>query len=220
MNCFTHALPFLDDAYLAVGTCLPDFTGAFDRKCRLREKEAEKFIHDADPVIASVARGVVQHHRDDDWFHRKPKFNELILKFGMELRGLFQNERSMRPSLIGHIIVEMFLDAYLNARHPGEMERFYKQVESVDPDRIQSAANLFANRPTDKLVLATRRFAEARFLFDYDQDEGLIYRINQVLGRVRLKAVPAQMIDWVPSARERVYRHAPELLSEYHLPVH
>ena len=61
MNCFSHALPFLDDPVLAVGTCIPDWLAACDRKCRASEKKAELFVDHEDPFVASIARGVVWH---------------------------------------------------------------------------------------------------------------------------------------------------------------
>ena len=125
MNCFSHAISHLDDAYFAVGCCLPDWLSACDRKCRAREKNALKFVGDSDLIVATTARGVVQHHRDDAWFHESPVFNKLILEFAIELRELFGNERSMRTGLVGHIVVELLLDAHLNAKHPGLMEKYY-----------------------------------------------------------------------------------------------
>lgn len=219
MNCFAHALPFLDDAYFAVGSCLPDWLGACDRKCRLREKAALEFVRDEDPVMSAIAGGVVQHHEDDGWFHKGAAFNELILKFAVELRELFSNERSMRPSLIGHIIVEMFLDSYLNFQFPGKLDRFYKQVESVDPELVQQSINRFATRPTDKLVGAIGCFIRERFLYDYDTDEGTIYRINRVMNRVGLDEVPPAILEWTPDARRRVYQRAGQLLLEYPIEV-
>ncbi len=219
MNCFAHALPFLDDAYFVVGSCLPDWMSACDRKCRLREKSAIKFVDHHDPIVSKVAQGVVQHHRDDDWFHRGPAFNELILNYAVELRDLFGNERSMRPSLIGHIIVEMFLDSYLNKQNPGKLDRYYQQVESVDPETVQSAVNLFATRTTDKLAEGIRRFSREKFLYDYDTDDGVIYRINRVMNRVGLDSMPSGIEEWTPNARQRVYDRAAELLHDYSIKI-
>jgi len=219
MNCFTHALPHIDDAYMAVGCCLPDWLSACDRKCRLREKNAVKFVDDSDPIVSTIAKGVVQHHQDDDWFHQTPIFNKLILEFAVELRELFGNERTMRPSLVGHIVVELFLDAYLNEKHPGEMERFYQQVATVDSERVQDAINLFATKPTDKLVAEIKRFVDVRYLFDYATDEGVIYRINKVFKRIKLEPLGDQMLDWMPQARDRVYSNVAGLLPEYPVAV-
>lgn len=219
MNCFTHALPYLDDAYFVVGSCLPDWLSAFDRKCRLREKAASEFVEHEDSIVASVARGVVQHHQDDDWFHRGPAFNELILNYGMELRKILGDQRSMRPSFVGHIIVEIFLDAYLHDQNPGQMDRFYRQVESVDPEYVQAASNLFATRATDKIADGIRRFVREKFLYDYVTDEGVVFRINQVMKRVGLSSVPSEVLAWTPGARQRVYERAAELLPEYRITV-
>ena len=118
MNCFAHALPHLDDAYLAVGNCLPDWLSACDRKCRVPEKDAARFMDDPDPIVGAIAKGVVQHHRDDGWFHMTPDFRELNHDFAAELRNLLARKPNMRPSFIGHVVVELFLDAYLSAQHP------------------------------------------------------------------------------------------------------
>jgi len=214
MNCFSHAISHLHDPYFAVGCCLPDWLSACDRKCRAREKFAIKFIDHQDSIIATTARGVVQHHRDDDWFHRSPIFNKLILDFAVELRAVFGNERSMRPSLVGHIAVELFLDAYLHAEYPGRLEEYYSLVDSVDAVQIQSAINLFATRPTDKLVEEIARFRKARYLFDYATDSGVAYRINRVLQRVKLDQLDDRFVDWMPNARDRVNENAKELLSQ------
>lgn len=219
MNCFTHALPFLDDAYFVVGSCLPDWLSAFDRKCRLREKAAREFVEHQDPIVAAVARGVVQHHQDDDWFHRGPAFNEMILNYGMELRQLLGGERSMRPSFVGHIIVEIFLDAYLHDQHPGQMDRFYRQVESVDPEKVQAASNRFATRETEQLANGIRRFVKEKFLYDYSTDEGVVFRINQVMKRVGLSLVPPEVLEWTPNARQQVYDRAAELLPQYQITI-
>ena len=219
MNCFAHALPHLDDPYFAVGCCIPDWLSAADRKCRAREKKALPYIDHADPVVSAVARGVVQHHRDDDWFHRTPVFNDLILNFAVELRELFGDERTMRPGFVGHILVEMFLDAYLTKRNPGKLELFYEQVDSVDGDAIQDAVNLFATRPTSKLAPAIERFRRLRFLFDYATEEGTVFWVNKILNRISLEQLDGEIIDWLPGARNRVYNSASDLLPNYPIVV-
>ena len=219
MNCFTHALPYLDDAYFAVGCCLPDWLSACDRKCRAREKNALKFVDDPNSIVSTIARGVAQHHHDDSWFHKTPIFNKLILDFTVELRELFGAERTMRPSLIGHILVELFLDACLNAKHPGKMEYFYQQVATVDGEAIQDAINKFATKPTDKLVPEIQRFVKAKYLYDYDTDKGVIYRINKVLQRVTLETIGDEIFQWMPGARTRVYDNVAALLPEYAIKV-
>ncbi len=219
MNCFTHALPHLDDPYLAVGCCIPDWLSATDRKCRAREKHARKFVGNRNPIVAATARGVVQHHQDDDWFHRTRVFNELILNFAVELRELFGNERTMRPSFVGHILVEMFLDAHLVQQNPGKLELFYQQVATVDGESIQSAVNLFATRPTVKLAGMIQRFLEIRYLFDYATDTGTVFWLNKIMQRLSLNKLDDAILEWLPGARKRVYNSASDLLPHYPLTV-
>ena len=212
MNCFAHALPHLDDPYFAVGCCIPDWLSALDRKVRAREKLAIDFVDHDDEIVSALARGVVQQHRDDDWFHRTPIFNELSLQFAVELRELYGNERSMRPGLVGHILVELFLDAYLHERSPGKMDFFYEQVARVKKQKVQDSVNLFTTRPTEKLVWMIERFCSEKFLYDYSTDGGTIYRLNRVLERIGLKKLDSAIDKWMPGARQVVYENAVNLL--------
>ena len=120
---------------------------------------------------------------------------------------------------MGHVAVELFLDAYLNSQHPGKLERFYQQVASVDGGQVQRTINLFASRPTDKLAMAIERFIRIRFLFDYVTDEGMVFWINKVLKRVKLEPLGEQILDWMPGARRRVYDNVAGLLPQYALEV-
>ena len=215
MNSFSHALPYLDRPYFAVGCCVPDLLTAFDRKCRARKKKAADWTEDDDPLVRQVARGVVQHHLDDDWFHRGPSFQRLNQTLAVECRQRFPNDHSMRPSLIGHVVIEMLLDAYLARKFVGSLEDFYRVVGQVDPLEVQAAVNRFANRPTSRLTLAIEKFYELRYIFDYALDSGVRYRMNRVLERIGLAPLPQAAEPWIATARLRVNEHALQLLHSY-----
>ena len=219
MNSFSHFLPFLDQPYFAVGCSVPDILGACDRRCRVREKRAAAFLDDSDEVLRLVARGVVQHHQDDAWFHRSARFNNLNMKYAIEFRDTFGNDHSMRPSLIGHIIIEIFLDWFLEKRMPGSVERFYEAFASVDPKRVQNAINHFATKPTNKLAPAIEYFVKERFVFDYATDEGVRYRMNKVLTRVKLVPMPESSVEWLGGVRREVEASAEALLAGFALPI-
>ena len=87
MNYFAHGRSFTHDPYFLVGTALPDMLSVVDRQVHMRAKGAEKWIDDADPRMASLARGIRQHHADDDWFHQTAAFNELNILFTGHLRS-------------------------------------------------------------------------------------------------------------------------------------
>jgi hypothetical protein len=215
MNSFTHAFPFLDQPYMAVGCGVPDLLGAADRKCRARKKKALPFVDHEDPIVAAVARGVVQHHTDDHWFHTGPEFNRLNLTMAVEIRKLYDDDQSMRSGFATHVLIEMFIDAWLQQNYPGKAEYFYDQLATVDGQKVQAAINLFATRPTEKFAPMLAKFLELRYIFDYLDDKGTIFRLNHVLRRVGLRELDEKIFDWLPSCRERVYDHIPSLLHEY-----
>ncbi len=215
MNCFSHALPFLDDPVLAVGTCIPDWLAACDRKCRAREKKAELFVDHEDPFVASIARGVVRHHRDDYWFHTGTMFQKLNIQFAVEIREQFENEQGMRTGFVGHILIEMYLDAWLHQTYPGKLAAFYETLGQVDSVKVQNAINLFATRPTHRLAPSMLHFVEERYIFDYADDAGALYRVNRVLDKIGLAPIDNRVVPWMASARKRVYENISGLLEKY-----
>ena len=214
MNCFSHAYRFLDhDPHFVIGTCVPDWLSMVARKTRVREKVAAQRTADDDPRFASLAAGIVQHHRDDHWFHGLREFVELNLAFAIELRELLGADAGFRPHLVGHISIEVLLDSFLHEAHPGRLEAYYKMVDSVNPVVVQQGINRIAAVPTDRIVSFLPLFVRERYLFDYVEDERVRYRLNRVLKRIGLVELPRGFLDWLPNARRRVYDVAPVLLT-------
>ena len=202
------------------GTAVPDWLSFIDRRIRARQKYAEPFVADVDPQIADVARGIVQHHVDDHRFHTCRAFTELSLDFAVQLRDVLADEKSMRPSFLGHILVELLLDSYLHQKLPGHLDRYYQALRSLRPEVVQSAVNRIVStaktrRPmpqTDKLVKLIPRFADEGFLYDYGDDIKLLFRLNQVMKRIGLHQIPDDVLPFVEKARVAVNLRAEELL--------
>ena len=95
------------------------------------------------------------------------------------------------------------------------MEFYYRQLESIDPEKIQDVVNLFASKKTDKLARAIEGVIKERYLFDYTDDSKTLYRINRVLSRIGLETVNDQVLDWMKDARKRVYQSVPDMLDQY-----
>jgi len=217
MNCFAHSIAFFDKPYFAVGTCVPDWLTACDRKCRARKKRAALYVEDDNPIVRNVAAGVVRHHEDDFWFHGSAAFTKLNMEFAIEYREQFGNSQSMRASLIGHIIIEMFLDAYLESQQPGAMEQMYVWVAELDVEEVQNAINLFATKPTTKLADEIKRFGQVKYLLDYLNDQGVLHWMNKVLGRLGLELMPETTLPWLAEKRIQVYQQAERLLAGHEL---
>lgn len=214
MNCLAHAFRFLDNGYFAAGTCIPDWLGMIDRTVRVRRKNATVFLENQEPdlVSCSIAAGIVQHLNDDDLFHGSLAFVETSLQASRMIGGFLDNESGHRTGFLGHIIVELLLDACIEKRAPGTMDRYYRVIEQVSPQQLQSTINQIAVRSTTKMEWFVEKYLEERFLLDYLDDGRLVYRLNRISKRVGLAPLPEGIVRLVPQIRRLVEARATDLL--------
>ena len=137
---------------------------------------------------------------------------ELCLQLTTLARDLLGADAGFRPSFLGHLLVEVLLDARLIADEPGRLETYYHVLASVDGRLVEGIVNQMAVRPTTRLAWMIERFGEARVLWDYLDDDKLLLRLNQVMHRVGLGQLPAQFRQLLPDARRLVDARAAELL--------
>lgn len=213
MNYLTHGRAHLASPYVVAGTAVPDWLGVLDRRIRVRSARATPWLDADDERIAAVARGIIQHHADDRWFHETRAFAELNLSFAVRIRDVLPADEGFRPSFLGHILVELLLDDTLAADEPGLLDNYYRALEALDREVIERAVELVAGRPAARLGWLVQRFCEERFLYDYADDGKLLTRLNAVLRRVGLPQLPAEFCQVLPQARDDVRRRKSELLS-------
>lgn len=212
MNFFSHGITLLDRPYELAGAAVPDWMSYIDRRVRARRKLAIEFVDDVDPQVAAVARGIVRHHDDDRTFHGCRAFTELNLQFTVEFRDRVPPDDTMRPSFVGHITVELMLDAYLHEKYPGRLDRYYDALRAVSPETVQSAVNRMATGTADKLVKVIPGFIKEKFLYDYSDDQQLLRRLNQVMKRVGFDQLPDEVTEFFPDARQQIADRIDELL--------
>jgi len=212
MNYFSHGRDFLDDPRFLAGTALPDWLSAIDRKVRVRSRQAAPFAESEEADVAAFAKGVMQHHRDDAWFHETAAFNEVTFQLALEIRELAPNDDSLRPSFLAHVLLELLLDATLIAPDICQLDTYYAALRSVDPHWIEATVNRMASRPTDRLAAGIERFLSIRFLYDYLDDAKLLGRLSGVMMRIGLPTLPASLLEMLPGARRLVSERAEELL--------
>jgi hypothetical protein len=212
MNYFAHALHFLDRPYFAAGTAVPDWLMVADRRTRVRAKNAERMVGDPQPQTALVAGGILQHVRDDRRFHQGRAFVELSLALGTMARNARSGDGSMRPAFLGHLLVEVLLDASLVAEDPARLEAYYRALASVDALLVEQAVNRMVSRPTGLLAPLIRGFCREQILRDYLEDGRLFARLGQVMRRVKLAPLPEGFRKLLPEARRLVEDRRSELL--------
>jgi hypothetical protein len=212
MNYLAHALPFLDRPYFAAGAGVPDWLTVADRRVRLRIKHVEPFLADSDPVAAAVAGGVLRHLNDDARFHNTRAFAELSWQLTVLVRDALRDQEGLRPSFLGHLLVEVLLDATLSADNLYLLERYYQVLEAIDPTLVEAAVNRMAVHSTGRLAIMIAEFRRQRVLWDYLEDDKLLMRLNQVMRRVKLPFLPDEFTGIFAAARQMVGNRKDELL--------
>jgi hypothetical protein len=212
MNFLSHALPYLDRPLLAVSTGVPDWLSVVDRKIRARGRTAQTFLESEDHELSLVAHGIVRHIEDDRWFHSTEAFVDTNMRLAIELRELLPGDAGFRPTFVAHILIEMYLDAFWIRDDGGNAERYYEAIEAVGFETIERCVNTITGKPTDRLSVVIKRFVDARFLYDYLDHDKLLVRLNQVMNRVGLTPLPAEVRDWLPEAKKMVESRRRRLL--------
>ena len=213
MNFLCHAMPYLDDPLLAVSTGVPDWLSVVDRKIRARGKLASQFVDSDDRELQLVAGGVIRHIQDDRWFHGTQAFVETNMRLAVELRELLPDDAGFRPTFVGHILIEMLLDAFWIRDDPAIGERYYDSLRAIPATTIERCVNAITGKPTDQLATVIERFLEVQFLYDYLDHDRLSIRLNQVMKRVGLTPLPAEVRDWLPDAEKLVESRRQRLLT-------
>jgi hypothetical protein len=214
MNYLAHGRHFLDAPYVLAGTAVPDWLSVVDRKVRVRRCVAEQLAADEVGPAQGIAAGIVQHLDDDRWFHQTRVFAETCLEFALQLRQRLPGDEGFRPSFLGHIVIEILIDASLMIRDPSLADRYYSALASAAPDAVQSTVNRIARVRTDQLDRWISQFLEIRFLYDYLDDDKLLFRLEQVMKRVGLPPLGNQLSDWFPHARGVVAERCDLLLTD------
>ncbi|MBX3438106.1 MAG: hypothetical protein KF861_11490, partial [Planctomycetaceae bacterium] len=97
---------------------------------------------------------------------------------------------SFRASFLGHVVTELLLDRVLHETYPGRMDRYYAAWESIDPEFVEHAVERMTQQPAPQTAMFLGLFQRERFLYDYANSERLLFRLNQVMHRVKLPQLP------------------------------
>ena len=213
MNFLCHAMPYFETPLVAAATAVPDWLSVIDRKIRARGKLARQVLDSDDPELRAVAAGVIRHIEDDRWFHGTQAFVETNMTLAVELREYLPEDEGFRPTFVGHILLEMLLDAFWIRDDQTIADRYYAMLDSVSAGTIERCVNTITGKPTDRLAGTIERFIQTQFLYDYLDLDKLLIRINQVLRRVGLTMLPDSVAAWLPRASQLVESRRQRLLT-------
>jgi len=211
MNYVAHAIGLIEDPYQLAGTALPDWIRVSDRRSRVHTARLRANATDARE--ASLASGIQRHFDDDRWFHQTAAFHELSDTLTKHIAALEPENRHMRAFFLGHVLLELLLDAALIERDHEVLPRYYESLARVDLNVIGRVAGASTEPSAERVALFAERFRQERFLFDYLDDQKLLYRLTQVSRRVRLTRLPDGMEGLLPDARKLVRGAADALMT-------
>ena len=213
MNYFAHGIRFLDRPYFMTGTAVPDMLSVVDRRVRMRTKRIEPLLPEW-PVGSpehDVAMGILQHLSDDDWFHTTLGFSNITGRMAGLFCAALPDDRFLN-GFLGHIVTELLIDAELSERHPSHLERYYRAMQTIDPQVVQRVVNASSRESTDQLAEFIPLFIAEGFLRDYRDSAKLLRRLNQVMKRVQLESLPPCTIKVLDAGRALVAANLTELL--------
>jgi hypothetical protein len=214
MNYLSHARHHLEgDPWVLAGTAVPDWLGAVDRRARV-DLERAKAMATHDDYAGRIARGVVEHFEDDAWFHITETFDEVTTTLTRNIRAAYPEQRRLRASFLGHVLMEMLLDAWLDEERPGSMDAYYEALGRIDDELVADTVGRLLPRAPPKLAPLIGLFRRARFLHGYREDEALVRRLNGLMGRVRLPRLPDGFVSLLPEARALVREQGEALLAK------
>lgn len=201
---------------------MPDWLSVVDRSVRVRKRLIDRYLKsfqnakpvedDAEHYFQAIARGAKQHLEDDDWFHRLPSFIEISSQLGRDFRKALGPDDGFRAGFLGHIVTEMLLDRTLIQQVPEQLERYYQILADLNFKCIEQGVNKVATNPTDRLAPLLPRFLKERFLQDYLDLDKMLFRLNQVMRRVKLPVLPDYIVDVLESSSQIIEQRHTELL--------
>ena len=210
MNYLAHGLPFLADVadhdddhvgFRVAGTALPDWLRVVDKKARLRSEILDVVHVDDDVRFAALRDGARRHHEDDLRFHGDDAFDAVATSMAAQLRA---HDGSLRASTLGHVLVEMLLDAALMQSRPGLLERYYDVLDAVDEARVAAFARRATGRPLEHAEHLIDRFRRVRFLAAYPSDDGLFDCLAGLCRRAGLQPPPSSSLSVIAAGRLQV----------------
>ena len=183
---------------------MPDWLSVIDRKVRIRRPMAMAHLNDPDATVRDVSQGVLHHIEDDRWFHGTEAFVQTNLELAVQLRDQLPGDAGFRPMFLGHILIEVFLDAFYIREQTEWAQLYYDIVAGLDRDHITRAVQTITGKRVDRMPKTLTRFLEQRFLYDYLDHDKLLFRMNQVMQRVGLPTLPERLSRWLPDAESLV----------------
>jgi len=212
VNYLAHGIRFFDRPYFLIGSAIPDLLSVVNRRSRVRRRTIEERLPMLTGDDRELALGILQHLHDDQWFHGTPGFYAATGDLSRHFRDVLGPDDDWNCGFLGHLVTELLIDATLSQDYPDSLNRYYAVWQQIDPDDVQRVVGGLATEPPENLSRFIGIFLQERFLEDYHNNGRLLFRLNQVMKRARLRELPDVILPVLESGRGLIRERLPDLL--------
>lgn len=172
-----------EDSYYVMGIALPDLSKMANRTWNLHpHKHVEKF--EDNPILKSIHSGWERHVQVDGLFHNSNYFKENADFIRDKIKKIHNIHPKIRPFVLGHIGLELLLDAVLLRKGIIDLKKYYTHLKKVDPTIINNFLRLNGINPENRFEMVLSRFIEVQYLASYNNNENLSYGLKRISERI------------------------------------
>ncbi len=215
MNYLSHYYFDKDDKrpHYIFGLIFPDLMRTFNRG-RVKEQIIKV---DWGKPMQNLQEGINKHHRIDKLFHDSTFFKTSNKRFFKEVQALQLEGVTKYQHFVSHVLIEMILDRLLLLEDIQIGFTFYSKLNSIDKyflnDYLTLFPYLYKDMHLENFWQFFRRFCDSQFLYDYQGNEGLIARLDEVMQRITKQAFTPHdrvklnvFVDAMEEDLEKVYK--------------
>lgn len=193
LNLFSHYAVGTDksDPLYTLGCVLPDLVRNFNKHMRLKPGTANEAAAAAPP---SLGKGIRHHILADKIFHNSRFFLDTTAAFKQLMSDYGFRDRRYR-FFTAHVATELLLDRTLIRQNVLMLDTFYKNLSQVSDSNVDMAFRVYDLPNSRGFIAFLNRFRASRYLYHYQNLEGLIFAINRIHERVGLEPFDNQSVD-------------------------
>jgi hypothetical protein len=194
-----------------VGLLLPDFARnhvtSFS-KSALFEKEEHRQIH----------AGCMAHYAADKKFHSSDFFEHYCEAFKSHLKVAPFSDGFQRRWFLAHILFEMMIDRLLVKHIVGLCRTYYSGLDEIEPSILGEFLELNQAKNPDELLRNFNHFRNAKYIFQYIDNNTLVYSLSRVLQYVGVSVMSIEdklvLHQCIIELEESIFKNALQIITE------
>jgi len=171
-----------DDAYVVMGTVLPDLIKNASKEANLYPQKNE-FLFKGNPDEESLLLGWKRHLAVDLLFHSSAFFLEKTTALKQLIKPIVE-DTAVRPSFLAHIGLELLLDHLLVEQNLIQVNHFYDKLEKVKKDSLSDFLEHCKLKNPEIFFGFLTKFISSKYLLSYQKLENISYALNRICMRV------------------------------------